>query len=52
MLDAPLYTALVAMALLTTAATGPLLDVVDRRERRHGRGPAQPAPPVTAGVSG
>ncbi|MER5786752.1 cation:proton antiporter [Streptomyces mobaraensis] len=41
LLDGPLYSLMVVMALVTTAMTGPLLSLIDRRERRRPRPPAQ-----------
>ncbi|MFF8827738.1 cation:proton antiporter [Streptomyces sp. NPDC015131] len=47
-LSGPLVLALVVMALVTTAMTGPLLNVLDRRDRRRAGppAPARPAPPA------
>ncbi|MEV0693892.1 cation:proton antiporter [Streptomyces sp. NPDC050388] len=50
-LPAPLVLAMLVMALVTTAMTGPLLDLADRARRRAERPPPRPArgTPVTKG---
>jgi Kef-type K+ transport system membrane component KefB len=49
-LDTQLYSLMVAMALLTTAMTGPLLTLVQRRQHRSARlVPAPAATPVAVG---
>lgn len=45
-LDTRLYSLLVLMALLTTALTGPLLMLIERRAGRIGRPDAAPVPPT------